>query len=114
MYEKILVLILTIYGGCSSSVDDNPVTDESSDFNEDITPFLASQGLELEKVVEVYSNNGYLAFYSGKFAEGVNAEGRKVGPIPKRCMILTGKPYSMDYQSAMLMPEEGYRMMTVL
>ena len=68
MYEKILVLILTIYGGCSSSVDDNPVTDESSASNEDITPFLASQGLELEKVVEVYSDNGYLAFYPGKFA----------------------------------------------
>jgi hypothetical protein len=107
-----IILALIVLGGCSSSVDDNTITAESSDTAEDINTLLSSQGLVLDKVVEIDGDKGYLAIYPGKFTQGVNAEGKEVGPIPKRCMILTGKPYSMGYQSAMLMPEEGYRMMT--
>jgi hypothetical protein len=109
---SILVFLLIITGCSSSGTDEQSVNSEVSQSEESLNELLASQGLELEKVVEINGDKGYLAVYPGKYTKGVNAQGKEVGPIPKRCVILTGKPYSMGYQSAALMPEDGFRMMT--
>ena len=117
LFFAVIIMALAI-AGCSSSDDDSaarsgtpggPATPESEVAFEKL---LSSQGLALVKKVEVSGDKGYLAAFSGKYSQGFNQAGEAVGPKPKHCLILTGKPYSMGYQAATLLPEEAYGMLT--
>ncbi len=117
-----LILALGL-GGCLSSDDDTLVMpsaqekapsesgDETS--TDTLESLLASQGLAFPQdrpgEITVCGHTGYLAQYSGKFTGGVygtTSDSTESPEHPKYCLITTGSPYSMGFQTGYLMAEE--------
>jgi hypothetical protein len=116
----IMAMLMGVYG-CSSSTseDDSDFANSSGGNPEDVQSqklspeeFFALQGLKLIKSVSINGDTGWLCEFPGRFTECTGLDGTARGPVSKKCMILSGKPYSLGYQSAMLMPDEGYAMCT--
>jgi hypothetical protein len=82
----------------------------------DMSELLAAQGLtQIGSVtcadpVSGKAFTGYLAAFNGAYSEGVNASGLHIGPLPKRCLVLSGSSYCMGYQMGYLMPAETQQM----
>jgi hypothetical protein len=119
MKRSFFIMLITMFiavWGCSSSSTDDVATSINSNSAPSPEPkaspeeFFTSQGLNLLKGVEVNGDKGWLCEFPGKFTQGTGLDGTPRGPVTKKCMVLTGKPYSLGYQSASLMPEEGYAM----
>ncbi len=82
----------------------------------DISELLAAQGLTLIESVSCNdpvsgkSYTGYLAAFNGVYSEGIDDAGLHIGPLPKKCLVLTGSSYCMGYQMGYLMPSETQQM----
>lgn len=111
---------LAFFWGCSSSSDDNiiPATGTSTGSgtgSEEVQvtaeEFLASQGLEIVDSVTIDGDTGYLAEYRGKVSTHEDGNGEPI-THPKYCLVLTGKPSSMGYQTGWLRAEAAHAMLT--
>ena len=97
----IIVLILMVTGGCSSS-DENTTgansiaPGESISKPDAIIAALNQQGFEVVKQVIINGDVGILA--------------KLPGSPKKKCIVLTGKPYSLGYQMGNLLPVGTYNM----
>ena len=100
--STVLVLVFVfLFTACSSSHDNSTETGstipvESNEKAEAIIAALNQQGFQAVKQVVINGDVGILAKHS-KWSE-------------KRCIVLTGKPYSLGYQMGRLLPGGTYNM----
>jgi hypothetical protein len=100
--STVLVLVcILLFTACSSSHDnytetDNPVPGESNKKADAIIAALNQQGFQAVKQVTINGDVGILAKHS-------------IWP-QKKCVVLTGKPYSLGYQMGRLLPGGTYNM----
>jgi hypothetical protein len=125
--KRMAVLILwavsLVFASCVPPEAQTPDSNEDSKTerfiiqpNTDMSQLLAAQGLTLIESVSCAdpvsgkSYTGYMAAFDGAYSEGVNAAGLHIGPLPKKCLVLTGSSYCMGYQMGYLMPSETQQM----
>ena len=99
MKKTFILFILAAVVACSgcSSNDDNGVqvqNQESSGKTLDIEAALAAQGFTVTGTCTVDGRTGYLS---------INSDG-------KRCVVLTGTPWTIGYQMGRMLPEDTYNM----
>jgi hypothetical protein len=124
-----VLILLSLVNGCNTSDDSAAVPDTGDRLNLEkmadtvaTDEFFTGQGLELKQTVTKDGWTGYLAEFRGKVSRGVIVDYDKTtdydivleerGPFTKKCMVLTGAPYSLGYQAAMLGCKEAYPMFT--
>ncbi len=107
---RLLMIILGFFAlilvGCSSNSDDDVFMGGGGSGEGEgiiVEDILASQGLTLVDKVTYDGDTGYLAEYQDL------ANGHK---MPKYCLVLTGKPFSMGYQAGFLLPKRTHAMLT--
>ncbi len=101
----LLALLVGLNTACSTSNDNttgtNSIAPAESNIKADaITSALNQQGFEVVKQVVINGDVGVLAKLPGSLDN-------------KRCIVLTGKPYSLGYEMGKLLPNGTYNMVKV-
>ncbi len=124
-----LFLVMLGFTGCSTgdhasgtSGDDSPKKIDNLSDSATAEEFFDTQGLEIKQTVTKDGWTGYLAEFKGKVSKGFivdyeestdyNVVLEEHGPFSKKCMVLTGSPYALGYQAAILGHKEAYPMLT--
>jgi hypothetical protein len=101
VYSALMIVVTIFFTACSSS-DENPTgsagitSSEMVSKPDAISAALNQQGFEVVKQVIINGDVGILA--------------KLPGSPKKRCIVLTGKPYSLGYQMGNLLPVGTYNM----